>query len=365
MTQGFLQPKGSIKKQDIGPMVQQWAKEQAQGQLNSAPEVNPLRDTVQDLLLKNLQKDITIPKTYTTIQDIFNANEGDRFNALADWFQSPQFNRFTGGDYTFDPESKRMMSTGERIARRQEAQLKAEQEKALEAQKQQLGIAEGLNKEYNDMDIADKRLQADAEQFAQSLALEREQLEELKRHNRASEADGLGGGGYRLTPSQIITTRKEFSNKPEIKAYNEISKRNAEVNAVKNALKGSKRLNAEDQALIMNFNKALDPISVVRESEFARTAAGQSLLGRAEGALDKISRGGSGLSKGEREAIYKVIDVMDKTAKKRARIVSQEFSDYAERYNTNPRDILMQYSSLLEEPEIEERYAPKGGLSFL
>lgn len=198
MTQGFLQPKGSIKKQDIGPMVQQWAKEQAQGQLNSTPEVNPLKDTVQDLLLKNLQKDITIPKTYTTIQDIFNANEGDRFNALADWFQSPQFNRFTGGDYTFDPESGRMMSTGERIARRQEAQLKAEQEKALEAQKQQLGIAEGLNKEFNEMDIADKKLKADAEQFAQSLALERERLEETKRHNRASEANGLGVLGARL-----------------------------------------------------------------------------------------------------------------------------------------------------------------------
>lgn len=211
MTQGFLQPKGSIKKQDIGPMVQQWAKEQAQGQLNSTPEVNPLRDTVQDLLLKNLQKDITIPKTYTTIQDIFNANEGDRFNALADWFQSPQFNRFTGGDYTFDPESGRMMSTGERIARRQEAQLKAEQEKALEAQKQQLGIAEGLNKEFTDMDIADKKLKADAEQFAQSLALDREKLAEMRRHNQAMEANAANKIGGANGLKMVAADRKALT----------------------------------------------------------------------------------------------------------------------------------------------------------
>lgn len=169
-------------------LKEQWAKNNAQAQ-NTAPQDKEIvKDTIQKILLNNLQKEITVPKTYTTIQDLFTANEGDRLQTLADWFQSPQFNRFTSGSYTFDPESKSMLSTGERLARKQEAQLQAEQQKAIEAQKQQLDIAKGLNSEYNDLEIADKKLQQDAQQFAQNLAFERERLAEERRHNRAVEA---------------------------------------------------------------------------------------------------------------------------------------------------------------------------------
>lgn len=46
-----------------------------------------------------------------------------------------------------------------------------------------------------------------------------------------------------------------------------------------------------DEALGMVWQKGLDPISVVRESEFARTAEGQSLLGRAEAIWGKATNG--------------------------------------------------------------------------
>lgn len=183
-------------------LKEQWAKNNAQAQ-NTAPQDKEIvKDTIQKILLNNLQKEITVPKTYTTIQDLFTANEGDRLQTLADWFQSPQFNRFTSGSYTFDPESKSMLSTGERLARKQEAQLQAEQQKAIEAQKQQLDIAKGLNSEYNDLEIADKKLQQDAQQFAQNLAFERERLAEERRHNRAVEANQKG-------QNEIITADKK------------------------------------------------------------------------------------------------------------------------------------------------------------
>ena len=50
------------------------------------------------------------------------------------------------------------------------------------------------------------------------------------------------------------------------------------------------------QAIGVTFQKILDPISVVRESEFARTAAGQSMLDRAQGAMEKLTAGGIGVT---------------------------------------------------------------------
>jgi hypothetical protein len=47
----------------------------------------------------------------------------------------------------------------------------------------------------------------------------------------------------------------------------------------------------DDQALIMAFNKAMDPKSVVKESEFAMTASGASLIDRAENLLKKYQSG--------------------------------------------------------------------------
>lgn len=169
-------------------MKEQWAKNNAQAQLNNTQDKEVVKNTIQKLLLDNLQKEIAIPKTNPTIRDMVAVNEGDKLLTLADWFQSPQFNRFTGGGYTFDPDTKRMVSTGERIARKQEAILQAEQEKAREEQKQQLGLAKDWNKQISDIELADKKLAQDADQFAQSLQFQREQLAEERRNNIAMEA---------------------------------------------------------------------------------------------------------------------------------------------------------------------------------
>lgn len=328
-------------------MKEQWAKNNAQAQLNNTQDKEVIKNTIQKLLLDNLQKEIAIPKTNPTIRDMVAVNEGDKLLTLADWFQSPQFNRFTGGGYTFDPDTKRMVSTGERIARKQEAILQAEQEKAREEQKQQLGLAKDWNKQIGDLEIADRKLTQDADQFAQSLQLQREKLAEDRRHNRAVEANG---GIDRPSFSNITTARKEFNSSPQVTYYNEITRRKNDIKAIKSALGSKGRLNATDQALIMNFNKALDPISVVRESEFGRTAAGQSLADKAEGALLKVFRGGSGLSTAEREAVSQVIDIMADEARKTVIPLVQDRVDLARRYNINPSDIVgSEYQKLLNQ----------------
>lgn len=54
-------------------------------------------------------------------------------------------------------------------------------------------------------------------------------------------------------------------------------------------------LNAGSQAILVTFQKILDPDSVVRESEYARSPQGLSLLSRIEGAKNRLIKGGPGV----------------------------------------------------------------------
>ena len=56
---------------------------------------------------------------------------------------------------------------------------------------------------------------------------------------------------------------------------------------------------AGSQAILISFNKLLDPTSVVRESEYARSATGQSALETMRGFVDRLSKGGAGVTLSE------------------------------------------------------------------
>ena len=64
------------------------------------------------------------------------------------------------------------------------------------------------------------------------------------------------------------------------------------------------RLNAASQALIFAFNKMLDYDSVVRTSEYSRTADSMGVFEKILGLKDKLFRGGVGLTMGEVESFY-------------------------------------------------------------
>ena len=56
---------------------------------------------------------------------------------------------------------------------------------------------------------------------------------------------------------------------------------------------------AGSQAILISFNKLLDPTSVVRESEYARSATGQSALETLKGMAEKLAKGGAGVTLAE------------------------------------------------------------------
>lgn len=55
------------------------------------------------------------------------------------------------------------------------------------------------------------------------------------------------------------------------------------------------------QAVLVTFQKILDPPSVVRESEYNRSSAGLALMDRVSGAVERLLKGGAGVPLGELE----------------------------------------------------------------
>lgn len=76
--------------------------------------------------------------------------------------------------------------------------------------------------------------------------------------------------------------------------------------------------NGGSQAVLVTFQKILDPTSVVRESEYARSAQGISMLGRIQGYIERLEAGGAGVPDAELAGMVET-----------ARQMLAEMSDYS------------------------------------
>jgi len=104
--------------------------------------------------------------------------------------------------------------------------------------------------------------------------------------------------------------RKEFNNLPEIKEANLVMPKIKSMESAFEESKITKNFVAVDQALITLFNKLTDPSSVVRESEYARTAMNIPLINQIKGKVGKIMEGGAGLTSEERASLMKMAKLM-------------------------------------------------------
>jgi hypothetical protein len=104
-----------------------------------------------------------------------------------------------------------------------------------------------------------------------------------------------------------IKLRKDFDSHTIPKVYNKVA---AQIGIIEEAydeatnvnLDGKSRV-ASDQALVIAFNKMLDPESVVRESEFARTPEQVAALNRFTSIKEKVINGGLLMADSDRKAI--------------------------------------------------------------
>jgi len=113
--------------------------------------------------------------------------------------------------------------------------------------------------------------------------------------------------------------RKDFIGQPEVAEFITVKTQVSSMDALlSRALAGDiDNKIALDQALITMFNKLTDPQSVVRESEFARTPENVPVVNRFVGALQKLTKGGAGLTDSDRVALVQgakiILDERGKT----------------------------------------------------
>lgn len=129
---------------------------------------------------------------------------------------------------------------------------------------------------------------------------------------KATEESMAGGMGS-LTPTQASAIRKEIAADPAIQQFTSL---NATFNSMDSLAKSAAATGDEgtkaqlDQAMITLFNKMLDPDSVVREGEYARTLEGQSLLAQAQGYVERLAQGSAGIADETRQAMVDTASVL-------------------------------------------------------
>lgn len=141
-------------------------------------------------------------------------------------------------------------------------------------------------------------------------AIEKEDLENKKLRAeirlKEIEAQTVGQPDYTKIFGNEMDLRKEYNARPVIKQYQEVKRSFRSMMAAASRLQEVKKTGnqaqiaasraATDQVLGVVFQKLLDPESIVRESEFARTAAGQSIIQRAEAFRQQLIGGGIGIT---------------------------------------------------------------------
>jgi len=134
--------------------------------------------------------------------------------------------------------------------------------------------------------------------------------------------------------------RSEFRSLPEVKDFTTIEGQKQRLDEAMKVAKSGGSLVAVDQSLITILNKMLDPASVVRESEYARTARDMALLSQIKGKIDKLTTGGAGLTDVERKAIYEMTNRFYSAAKSRYNDQVQYYTRLAKQYNIDPENIV-------------------------
>lgn len=151
---------------------------------------------------------------------------------------------------------------------------------------------------------------------AQQFQLSRDDAQFARDLQLAREKTSSSGGSSGLTPYQTFQATQSLkkTNQSNVAAATELKRQTDIINSTWNRLASgqAKDLNATSQAIITTFNKILDPTSVVRESEYDRTGAGQALLSTIQGKIAAISQGGPGLT---RESLKELVDLGNTYAK--------------------------------------------------
>lgn len=134
--------------------------------------------------------------------------------------------------------------------------------------------------------------------------------------------------------------RRELTADPVVKNFKDISSR---IGTLDNLLASygadTKSYGTKDQAMITTFNKITDPGSVVRESEYARTPEGQSLIDNFTGRVERLKMGGAGITPEYRKQLVEDAKAIADGVGNNYNQILSGYEEMAGRYKVDPKDV--------------------------
>jgi hypothetical protein len=211
---------------------------------------------------------------------------------------------------------------------------------------------------FLDKDLRKEAIKAGFNQEAELSPFEKKRQETLGTATGKAQAEAIFG----IKDSddvfeKTIKIRDQFNKLPEVKDFKTVRTQVGKMNRVWGEFKekGRKNFAAVDQALVIVFNKMLDPDSVVRESEFARTPEGIAVIGRAEGFFQRLRQGGVGLRNEDRDEIVRVANELFTVHQEEMVGVRDEFTEFSKVFNVDPNLVVGDIGGTAQ-----EQVAPQG-----
>lgn len=149
-----------------------------------------------------------------------------------------------------------------------------------------------------------------------------------------------GSGPNGLTPNASLEGTLKLRDR-FIKETQAATAVNTQFRLMQSSLEAVKRGAAApgSQGVLVTFQKILDPTSVVRESEYARSASGLSLLSRMEGAWDKIEKGGAGVPTHDLEQFVQLAEQFVRNQAQAAEATKAQIEAIATQHGLKPEHI--------------------------
>lgn len=168
---------------------------------------------------------------------------------------------------------------------------------------------------------------------------------------------------YKEDPIRVkaaMELRKEFSDLPEVKEFKTVRQTFSIMDDIihRYQTEGVKSKVALDQALITEFNKLTDPQSVVRESEYARTPKNVSLINSIRGKVEKVIKGGAGLTDTEREELVATAKLMKNSYFKYYIDTAERYIELAEKTGLDPDLVVLIPEIAREKSLLEQSFDP-------
>lgn len=155
--------------------------------------------------------------------------------------------------------------------------------------------------------------EADRDQRQQNFLMGLTQNQQQHQDRIAATMAGIaarGAGRDSMTSGQEFNAINKLNQvyNTNTKAAREIERQFGLMDSAMNDINTGKAkdLNATSQAILVTFQKILDPESVVRESEYARSPQGQAMIEALKGYVNRISQGGPGVTPQSLQEFHRV-----------------------------------------------------------